>query len=134
MSGGGSGGGDPASSESASLVRHATNPFMSYTESSATPAGPEGAATPGERPAQHGGATGGAPLADTAEIDTEDSVLSQFHEDAIQQVRRGAPSAGLLASSDSVEAQQMTIDDGKFYSRKVATSVTFALCKWLLFS
>ncbi|XP_037092099.1 synaptic vesicle glycoprotein 2B-like [Pollicipes pollicipes] len=95
------------SSESASLVRHATNPFMSYTESNAAPAEADSAAA-----GAGAGATtdpSAAPLADAAELDTEDSVLSQFHEDAIQQAGVGLFQfmlflvLGLSLAADTIE-------------------------------
>ncbi|KAF0300720.1 Synaptic vesicle glycoprotein 2B [Amphibalanus amphitrite] len=104
VTGAGSGGADAASSESASLVRHATNPFMCYTEGGAPAPAPdaEGAAPPAIAPPA-------APLADTAELDTEDSVLSQFHEDAIRQAGVGSFQLvlflvlGLSLAADTIE-------------------------------
>ncbi|KAF0309524.1 Synaptic vesicle glycoprotein 2B [Amphibalanus amphitrite] len=104
VTGAGPGGADAASSESASLVRHATNPFMCYTEGGAPAPAPdaEGAAPPAIAPPA-------APLADTAELDTEDSVLSQFHEDAIRQAGVGSFQLvlflvlGLSLAADTIE-------------------------------
>ncbi|XP_043224835.1 synaptic vesicle glycoprotein 2C-like isoform X2 [Amphibalanus amphitrite] len=77
---------------------------MCYTEGGAPAPAPdaEGAAPPASAPPV-------APLADTAELDTEDSVLSQFHEDAIRQAGVGSFQLvlflvlGLSLAADTIE-------------------------------
>lgn len=87
---GGSGGGGPYS-ESAALV-HSTE-GMSYTEESRQPGG------------------GGAPhdggedeLMDC--VDSDVSVLAQFHEDAIRQVRQWRATSGTYRTCSGVQARK----------------------------